>query len=203
MANTQAPITKQQGDGTRELRILVGVLVAIMFGVILAAWAEAQPKPTARAVAPAPTGAVTPTGTERAVTTDTERAVSTTGADVIHADVYFDSTSARLRADAMKVLQEKTTLMDLGGTWEVVVEGHADRYGTPEYNLDLSKRRAEEVKQFLVELGVPETAVTVVAVGQDGSVCDGPSRQCQKQNRRVHIEMRKVSGGAASAAVEK
>ena len=165
-------------NGTREVRMLVGLLVAVMAGVILTAWTDAGAqsitKPTARAVAPSP------------------------DPGHMESDLYFDSNSARLRADAAKTIQEKVAFTKLGGTWTVVLEGHADRYGTPEYNKDLAKRRAEVVKQFLMDLGVPETSVSVVVVGQDGSVCDGPSRQCQGMNRRVHMEMRKTTEGAAS-----
>ena len=163
-------------SGTRELRILAGILVGLMFAVVLTAWSDAGAQPRARAVAPSP------------------------DPEFLEADLYFDSNSSRLKADAAKILQEKAALMELGPTWLVVLEGHADRYGTPEYNRDLAQRRADIVKQFLMDLGVPEASVTVVAVGQDGPVCDGPSRECQKLNRRVHVEMRKTSEGAAASA---
>lgn len=155
-------------DGTKELRILVGILVAIMFAVVLTAWTNASAQPRTRAVAPSP------------------------DPDVVHADLYFDSNSVRLRADAAKVLQEKATRMDAGSAWVVLVQGYADRNGAPEYNRGLAQRRAEIVKQFLVELGVPEASIKALAIGQDGSLCEGVSRECQQLNRRVHIEIRKL-----------
>ncbi len=119
-------------------------------------------------------------------------------AGVFHADVYFDFKSTRLRADAVRVLQDTTGLMDLANAWVVLVQGHADRQGPAEYNRVLAQRRAQAVKQFLVELGVPETSIRLVTLGQDGSLCDDPGKECQELNRRVHLEFRKLAAAAPS-----
>ena len=52
------------------------------------------------------------------------------------------------------------------------------------------------VKQFLVELGVPETSIKVVTIGQEGALCDDPVAECQQLNRRVHLEIRKLAPAA-------
>ena len=120
----------------------------------------------------------------------------------MHADIYFDSKSTRLRADAVGVLQHHAKLLTTeGGPWTVIVVGHADRHGPPNYNLRLAERRAESVKRFLVELGVPDESVKVVAIGQDASLCDDPTPACQQLNRRVHLEIRQRPVAAAPVAV--
>ena len=154
--------------------MLVSVLVGLMFAVVLTACVDAGAQAQIRAVAPAPEP------------------------EIVKVDLYFDSNSSRLKADAAKLLQEKAELMKPVGAWAITLEGHTDRWGTPEYNADLAKRRANNVKQFLMDLGVPETSVTVDVIAQDGAVCDKPNRECQKLNRRVHMEMRKTSEGTAS-----
>src|SRR6266498_1120956 len=73
---------------------------------------------------------------------------------------------------------------------------HGDVYF--EYNSVLAQRRAQAVKQFLVELGVPETSIRLVTLGQDGSLCDDPGKECQELNRRVHLEFRKLAAAAPS-----
>ena len=161
-------------DGTRELRMLVSVLVGLMFAVVLTACVDAGAQAQIRAVAPAPEP------------------------EIMKVDLYFDSNSARLKADAAKLLQDTVELMKPVGAWVIALEGHADRWGTPDYNADLAKRRANIVKQFLMDLGVPETSVTIDVIGQDGAVCEKPNRECQKLNRRVHMEMRKATEGTAS-----
>jgi len=119
---------------------------------------------------------------------------------VVHADVYFDFKSARLRADAAKMLQDKAASMSRTDTWVVLVTGYADRQGPAVYNKVLAQRRADTVKQFLVELGVPESSVKVVALGPEATLCDDPGKECQQLNRRVHLEIRRL-GPVAAAAV--
>src|SRR2546427_3059738 len=74
-----------------------------------------------------------------------------------------------------------------------VCSSDLDRQGPPEYNKVLAQRRAEAVKQFLVDLGAPEASVKIVTIGQDGALCDDPSNECQQLNRRVHVEIRKLA----------
>jgi peptidoglycan-associated lipoprotein len=109
--------------------------------------------------------------------------------DSLHADIYFDFDRSRLRADAVAILQEKAEVLKGDNNWAVLVQGYADQHGPAEYNRTLASRRAGAVKQFLVELGLPDTSIKVVTLGQEGSICDDQSKECQRHNRRVHLEM--------------
>jgi peptidoglycan-associated lipoprotein len=113
-------------------------------------------------------------------------------AAVIHADIYFDFKSVRLRADAARMLQDKASVMTRTETWAVLVTGYADRQGPALYNKTLALRRADAVKQFLIELGVPESSVKVVALGPEAALCDDPGQECQQLNRRAHLEIRRL-----------
>ena len=119
---------------------------------------------------------------------------------VIHADIYFDFKSVRLRADAARMLQDKAAAMTGPETWAVLVTGYADRQGPPLYNMTLALRRADAVKQFLLELGVPESSVKVVAVGPEAALCDDPGKECQQLNRRAHLEIRRLGPVATVSA---
>ena len=112
--------------------------------------------------------------------------------DSVHADIYFDFDRSRLRADAVTILMEKSEVLKKDGNWSVLVQGHADQNGPIEYNRGLALRRAQAVQQFLVELGVPATAIKVVTIGKEGTICDDQGKECQRLNRRVHIEMRNL-----------
>jgi outer membrane protein OmpA-like peptidoglycan-associated protein len=96
-----------------------------------------------------------------------------------------------------RALQDKAELMEPAGTWGVLVQGYADAQGPAGYNRLLAERRALAVKQFLVELGVPELSIKVVTIGQEGALCDEPSAECQQLNRRVHLEIRRLPRSAA------
>jgi peptidoglycan-associated lipoprotein len=117
--------------------------------------------------------------------------------EVVHSDLYFDFKSSRLRADVVSVLQEKAAMIAKGGTWVVLVQGYADQRGPAVYNRTLAERRANEVKRFMVELGVPEPSVKVVTIGPEGALCDDPGQECQRLNRRVHLELRRLAAAAA------
>ena len=179
-------------NGTGLVAVALGALMIAAAGTTAAYWihsrgAEASSKPAVGTPEPSePMGRPTVT------------APSPTGPEPIHADIYFEFKSTRLTAEAVHLLQDKAALMEKTSTWAVLVQGYADRQGPAEYNKLLARQRAEAVKQFLVELGVPEPGVKVVAVGPDGAVCDEPSRECQQLNRRVHVEIRKLTRAAAT-----
>jgi peptidoglycan-associated lipoprotein len=181
-----------ESQGLQKLVITVGILTMVAGGVT-AYWmhskeVEATPGASAAAtVKPAETPA------------PPIPVVSSSPVGVLHTDVYFDFKSIRLRADAVRVLQETAASMDLTSSWVVLVHGYADHQGPAEYNRVLAQRRAQSVKQFLVELGVPEASIRLATVGQEGALCDDPGKECQQLNRRVHLEFRKLVAAPAPA----
>jgi len=185
MGNTEPQATRT-GSG-REIALLVGVLLLVAAGTVVTYWIRSQSAEASNQAAPAQTPGPRP----RTV------APAPTETEVIHADVYFDFKSTRLSAGAVRLLQDKAALLEHASTWAVLVQGYADRQGPAEYNRTLAQRRATAVKQFLVELGVPDASIKVVPIGQEGSLCDEPSAECQQLNRRVHLEMRKLTRAAA------
>jgi peptidoglycan-associated lipoprotein len=182
--------SEQKATGTgsgKEIALLVGVLLLVGVGTVVTYWARSGGAEAAgQAAAPTAAPAVRPR----------PAAPSPTETEVVHADVYFDFKSTRLRADAVRLLQDRAAQMEHTGTWGVLVQGYADRQGPPEYNRMLAQRRAEAVKQFLVELGVHEPAIKVVTIGQEGALCDDSSTECRQLNRRVHLEIRKLTRAA-------
>lgn len=186
------PQTKGEG-GVKEFVIVTGIVLALVAGAIGAYWFRSGGA-EARAGIPAqvggPVSAESPEPAQPAPAT-----VVSASADVeaVHADIYFDFKSTRLRADAVSLLQDKARVAKHGEGWVVLVQGYADRQGPTEYNKSLAQRRALAVKQFLVELGVPDASIRVVTIGPEGSLCDELRRECQQLNRRVHLEMRKLA----------
>jgi outer membrane protein OmpA-like peptidoglycan-associated protein len=174
---------RKEMGGVKELVVLVGILLTVIAGAIGTYWIHSQ------GVEAAPGGSTGP----RAV-------IPAPPAGVFHADVYFDFKSTRLRADAASVLQETAGRMDLGNAWVVMVQGYTDSHGPIEYNRGLAERRAQVVKRFLMDLGVPEASIKVVTMGRDGALCDDPGKECQELNRRVHLEFRKLAAAATTPA---
>jgi len=183
--------TKPTGSG-KEIALLVSVLLLVAAATLGTYYVRTQGAEASGKAAAASTTTETPRG--RA----TAPAPTTTESDAIHMDVYFDFKSVRLKADTVRLLQDKAALMERTSTWAVLVQGYADRQGPAEYNKRLAGQRADAVRQFLVELGVPENSVKVVTIGPEGALCDEPSKECQQLNRRVHLEIRKMTRAAAA-----
>ncbi|MCG6921791.1 MAG: OmpA family protein, partial [Acidobacteria bacterium] len=71
--------------------------------------------------------------------------------------------------------------------YTVSVNGHTDDVGTVEYNQKLSERRAEAVRDYLVEAGVPEGILSVTGHGKSRPLVPGTSEEARARNRRVEL----------------
>ncbi len=104
------------------------------------------------------------------------------------ADVFFDFDQYAIRPDAVPVLEENAGfLKDTYKNFSVLIEGHCDERGTVEYNLELGKRRAQAVKDYLVDLGIEESRIQIVSYGKEKPFCAESEPSCWQQNRRGHF----------------
>jgi peptidoglycan-associated lipoprotein len=67
------------------------------------------------------------------------------------------------------------------------VEGHGDDRGTSEYNLALGAKRAENVKRYLMDLGVAANRMSTVSYGEELQLCKEANESCWAKNRRAHF----------------
>ena len=67
------------------------------------------------------------------------------------------------------------------------VEGHADSRGTDDYNQNLSDRRAESVRNYLVSQNIQPTMITAKGFGESRPVASNDTAAGQQQNRRVEV----------------
>src|SRR5258707_5207972 len=83
----------------------------------------------------------------------------------------------------------------------VAIEGFTDKTGTPEYNLELSRRRAEAVQTYLVsQNNVPVYRVQIVGLGKDNPVNDEKTRDDRQKNRRVQVTVFSADSRPSKAA---
>ena len=104
------------------------------------------------------------------------------------ADVFFDFDQYAIRSDAVPMLEKNAEL--LKGTYKdssVLIEGHCDERGTVEYNLELGKRRALAVKNYLVDLGIEKSRIQIVSYGKERPFCRESEPSCWRENRRGHF----------------
>src|SRR5215472_12654655 len=74
--------------------------------------------------------------------------------------VYFEFDKYNLTPEGARVVQDAAAAYKAGGSAQVTVAGHTDTVGTQQYNLALSKRRADTVRAALVRAGVPDNAIS-------------------------------------------
>jgi hypothetical protein len=110
--------------------------------------------------------------------------------------VFFDWDSTRLSDSALNTLSQVVTTFRNTGNALVTATGHTDSSGSPEYNMALSLRRANAVKNELVRQGVPATAITVVGKGETDLLVQTGDGVREPQNRRVVIV---ITGTTAAA----
>jgi peptidoglycan-associated lipoprotein len=126
------------------------------------------------------------TGSEwsEAPTSTTEEVETSRAAKVGFQTVYFDFDRFDIRSDARPVLKANAGAMgDTSGVVEV--EGNTDERGSAEYNLALGERRANAVKRYLVDLGVPASKLRTVSFGEERSAVQGHDESAWRYNRRV------------------
>jgi hypothetical protein len=107
--------------------------------------------------------------------------------------VFFDWDSTRLNQQSMVVIGQAAQAFKSRGGSQITATGHTDTSGGDAYNMALSLRRANVVKDALVQQGVPPMAINAVGVGKAGLLVQTPDGVREPQNRRVEMA---ISGGA-------
>jgi peptidoglycan-associated lipoprotein len=102
-------------------------------------------------------------------------------------DAYFDLDKADIRPDARIALEKTAAFLKGYPQAHVTIEGHCDERGSTEYNLALGDRRANAVKQYLVNLGIPAANLNTVSFGKEKPFCMESNESCWQQNRRGHF----------------
>jgi len=100
-------------------------------------------------------------------------------------NIYFDFDSSALSPVAQGVLSGKADFLRDNPGSQVIIEGHCDERGTPEYNLALGDRRAESAKNFLINLGIDASRFTTVSYGEENPVDMGHNEEAWAKNRRA------------------
>jgi len=121
-------------------------------------------------------------GALQANTRKTER-----GLVITLSDVLFASGQATLAPGAMHRLQTLVTVLKEHPERRVTIEGYTDSIGAESSNLNLSQRRAEAVRDFLLHNGVEATRITARGYGEASPIAPNTTEAGRQQNRRVEV----------------
>ncbi len=111
------------------------------------------------------------------------------GKEIILRNVLFDSNSDQLLESSTQELDQLTNLLKENPTLEIRINGHTDNIGQAEDNLHLSERRAEAVKQFLINAGIAATRLTAKGFGETQPITDNSDEIGRSKNRRTSFEV--------------
>ena len=98
--------------------------------------------------------------------------------------IYFDFDKFNLKKDVYK-LDELMVYLEKNPQAKILIEGHADKRGSENYNLWLGMKRAKSVQRELIELGINESQIDVASKGKSNPQvnCDGCSEEEHAKNR--------------------
>ncbi|HWW18613.1 MAG TPA: OmpA family protein [Candidatus Saccharimonadales bacterium] len=102
-------------------------------------------------------------------------------------DVLFDSGKFTLRPLAREKLAKISGIVLAYPSLKLAVEGNTDSVGTEAFNQELSEHRAEGVRNYLTQQGVPESSTTATGFGKNRPIASNDTLEGRQQNRRVEL----------------
>jgi outer membrane protein OmpA-like peptidoglycan-associated protein len=172
-------------DDNRKIGIAIGAAGgAVIGGLIgyLLAEEEAAPPPPAPAPRPAPPPPPPPPAPAESK-------------KIILRGINFDFDKSNIKREFMPVLDEAAQILKDNSSVKVTIEGHTDSIGTDAYNQNLSERRANAVKRYLVSKGVEASRLDTVGKGESQPIApntkpDGKDNpEGRAMNRRAELKV--------------
>jgi outer membrane protein OmpA-like peptidoglycan-associated protein len=102
-------------------------------------------------------------------------------------NVFFEFDRADIKPESEVELLEVVRLLQAHPKWKVEVQGHTDSVGTAMYNQQLSQRRAEAVRQFLIERGIKAERIQARGYGSSRPIAPNTTEEGRALNRRTEI----------------
>src|SRR5687767_1904645 len=107
-------------------------------------------------------------------------------------EVLFDVDSTYLRSESRNTLNDMAGVFNRYTDTRIAVEGHADSTGSDDYNLDLSQRRANAVRDFLTSQGVGGSRISATGYGESRPRSSNSTPEGRQLNRRVEIFVKAI-----------
>ena len=148
------------------------------------------PKPTPIAAAPKPLDSDkdgVPDNLDQCPNTPLGATVDARGCWTYAAKVLFDLNSAEVKSEAYPMLNDSVLILKKNPNLKVEIDGHADSTGAPEYNMTLSEKRAQAVKDFFISRGINAERLTTKGFGITKPAASNKTKEGRAKNRRVEL----------------
>jgi OOP family OmpA-OmpF porin len=103
--------------------------------------------------------------------------------------IEFELNKAEIRPMSRPLLDEAAAVLNQHPTLKVMITGHTDSRGAHQHNIDLSRRRAEAVKTYLMDRGVDAERVLTRGEGPDSPISDNTTAAGRQMNRRIEFQI--------------
>ncbi len=101
--------------------------------------------------------------------------------------IYFDFDKFDVKDEYRPIVEAHAKYLRENPSAKVLIQGNADERGSREYNVGLGQRRSDAVKRMMSLLGVKESQIEAVSLGEEKPVCGEHSEECWAKNRRDDI----------------
>jgi peptidoglycan-associated lipoprotein len=104
--------------------------------------------------------------------------------------IYFDYDSFSIRPEFQSAIDSHARFLTADKARKIAIEGHTDERGGREYNLALGQKRSEAVRRALALLGVAESQIEAVSLGEEKPAQTGSTEEAFSRNRRAEVNYR-------------
>ena len=118
----------------------------------------------------------------------TKSAEVTAAGTWIYKDIQFENNRSDLKENSFAVLNEIAEALKNQPNLKVEIQGHTDISGTHDYNVSLSRKRAQTVKAYLESKGINPARMTTVGFGPDQPIETNKTKEGRARNRRVELK---------------
>lgn len=106
--------------------------------------------------------------------------------------IFFDYDRADLRDDHIPILEDATKSLKRNPETDILITGNCDRRGSEAYNLELGKRRADVVKQYMVDKNIPDKRIRIISRGKLDALAPLTDLVGMQKDRNTHFVVAEV-----------
>ncbi|MCY1053646.1 OmpA family protein [Nannocystis sp. SCPEA4] len=103
--------------------------------------------------------------------------------------IFFDVDKDSIKKTSKSTLDNAVKVLKDFPSVKVEISGHTDASGDRDHNIDLSKRRADAVKKYLVDKGIDSARITTRGAGPDEPIADNNTKDGKAKNRRIEFKL--------------
>lgn len=103
--------------------------------------------------------------------------------------IEFETGKSVIKKQSFSILNQIAVTFIANPTYKVEIQGHTDNVGQAQMNKELSEKRAQAVRKYLIDAGVPATQLTAHGYGDERPIADNSTKAGRAKNRRVEFNI--------------